>query len=213
MTLNDPFPSSGSNAYKDNSRKDYGGGDNKGKGKGKSGGSAGKPKGDYKQGESLTVTSAPTSPAHPQPGGVGLLPQDGGNGAALEDTVQAVHGPVHQPSFHLAREYISLGTDAFAVPSWKDFSYAFPLHPLLSKCLAKIQAQRIAAILVAPMWTVNPGWDVMGSLRVSDHILLGKAVEVCLLLPGRKVHRFDKLVACLVWVQGPLHQPSWPKTS
>ena len=105
-------------------------------------------------------------------------------------------GPLASSTYHLADSYYSWfpnpeasRRDAFSELRWPDKSFAFPLVPLLSLTLEKVERDRVQVILVAPLWRAASWWDTAMALMVGPPVILGPCSLVLQHKPGMTLPR------------------------
>lgn len=81
----------------------------------------------------------------------------------------------------------AVAVDAFLMNWDREMCYIFPPFCLISRCLAKIRAERAEAILIAPIWPAQPWFPLLLRLLVSQPVLL-PATKNLLLSPTGENH-------------------------
>ena len=110
--------------------------------------------------------------------------------------------------FHVCEDYYAWGSDfkavranAFLVPTWSDYSYAFPPPLLIAKTLAKI-------LIITPNWMAIPWWDRLMAMALREPMRLGKLRTSCIARTGATLPRLGMIVATMVWGKGGTHTVS-----
>ena len=72
----------------------------------------------------------------------------------------------------------ALSVDALSIPWTSHYPYMFPPFPLISRCLVKLNKERVSAFMIAPLWP-NQSWfpQLLNSLN-GVPILLPQSPEI-----------------------------------
>ena len=122
-------------------------------------------------------------------------------------------------TFHVCEDYYSCGpdsrairADAFSVATWPDYSYVFPLPPLISKTLAKIEEAGMTVLIVTPRWTATPWWDRLIDMALREPMRMGQTRTTCIAKTGTSLPRLGTIVATMVKTRGVSHRQQARRT-
>ena len=98
--------------------------------------------------------------------------------------------------------------DAFSVPTWPDYLYAFPPAPLISKTLTKIEDDGIMVLIITPYRMALPWWDRLMAMALREPMRLGKSRTSSMAKTGATLPRLGTIVATMVQGKGGTHTVS-----
>ena len=102
---------------------------------------------------------------------------------------------------HQLPRYMSWYPDSHAVARdamihpWDPVSYLFPPSPMIMKCLQKIRAEKIRAIMIIPQWPSSLWWPVVQEMLVEPPLPLPHFKEVLIMMKGGQPPYLNPLVA------------------
>ena len=88
----------------------------------------------------------------------------------------------------------AIARDAMIHP-WDPVSYLFPPSPMIMKCLQKIRAERIRAVMIIPQWPSSLWWPVVQEMLVEPPLPLPHFKEVLTMMKGGEPPYLNPLVA------------------